>query len=76
MTTTLDQINTYRSVVGSEMGDPVPVQQLPTMMDNVVPPSTVVQFPGGFFRRLFPPKLLGIDRPVPKLLVKPKVQVS
>ncbi len=47
--TALDQINTYRSVVGSEMGDPVPVQQLPTTMDDMVPPSTVVQFGGGFF---------------------------
>ncbi|MCP4544725.1 MAG: hypothetical protein GY832_47100, partial [Chloroflexi bacterium] len=28
VTTMLDQINTYRSVVGREMGDPVPVQQL------------------------------------------------
>ncbi len=76
MTTMLDQINTYRSVVGSDMGDPVPVQQLPTMMDDVVPPSMVVQFPGGFFRRPFPPKPLRIDRPVPKPLIKLKVQVS
>ncbi len=72
----LDQINTYCSVVGSEMGDPVLVQQLPTTMDDVVPPSTVVQFPGGFFKRPFPPKPLRIDRPVPKPLVKPKAQVS
>ncbi len=40
----LDQINTYRSIVGSEMGDPVLVQLLPTTMDDTVPPSTVVQF--------------------------------
>ncbi len=61
ITTTLDQINAYRSVVGSEMGDPVPVQQLPTTMDDVVPPSTAVQFPGGFFKRPLLPRLLRID---------------
>ncbi len=46
----LDQINTYCSVVGSEMGDLVPVQLLPTTMDDTVPPSTVVQFREGFFK--------------------------
>ncbi len=46
----LDQINTYCSIVGSEMGDPVPVQQLPTMMDDTVPLLTVIRFREGFFK--------------------------
>ncbi len=46
----LDQINTYCSIVGSEMGDLVPVQQLPTAMDDMVPPLTVIQFWEGFFK--------------------------
>ncbi len=76
LTTALQQISTYRSVVGSEMGDPVPVQQLPTTMDDAVPPSTLVQSPGGFIRRPFPPKPLRIDRQAPKPLVKLTPQVS
>ncbi|MCP4535760.1 MAG: hypothetical protein GY832_01275 [Chloroflexi bacterium] len=44
VTMALDQINTYRSIVGSEMGDPVPVQQLPTTMDDTVPPLMVIRF--------------------------------
>ncbi len=77
VTMTLDQINTYRSVVGSEMGDLVPVQLLPTTMDDTVPPSTVVQFQEGFFKRPLP---LGnqfvIDRPMLKPLVKLVLQRS
>ncbi len=46
----LDQINTYRSIVGSEMGDPVLVQQLLTMTDDTVPPSTIIQVWEGFFK--------------------------
>ncbi len=50
VTTALEQINTYRSVVGSEMGDPVPMQQLPTAMDEVVPLGTAVAFTRDFFK--------------------------
>ncbi len=50
MTTALDQIHTYRSVFGSKMGDLVPMQQLPTMMDDTMPPSSIVQFTTGFFK--------------------------
>ncbi|MCP4541974.1 MAG: hypothetical protein GY832_33005, partial [Chloroflexi bacterium] len=75
MTTMLDQINTYRSVVGSEMGDPVPVQLLPTTMDDTVPPLTVVQFREGFFKWPLPPgDQFRINRPMPKPLVKPMLQ--
>ncbi|MCP4545746.1 MAG: hypothetical protein GY835_04675 [bacterium] len=55
LTAALDQIDTYRSVVGSELGDPVPLQQLPTTMDEVVPPTAVTAFGDGFFKRPRPP---------------------
>ncbi len=48
--TALDQIHTYRSIFGSEMGDLVPTQQLLTTMDDTVPPSSIVQFTTGFFK--------------------------
>ncbi|MCP4549310.1 MAG: hypothetical protein GY835_22890, partial [bacterium] len=73
----LDQINTYRSIVGSEMGDPVPVQQLPTTMDDTVPPPMVIRFREGFFKRPLPPvPQFRIDLPAPKPLVKPTPQQS
>ncbi len=73
----LDQINTYRSIVGSEMGDPVPVQQHPAMMDNIVPPLMVIQFREGFFKWPLPPApQFRIDQPAPKPLVKPMPQQS
>ncbi len=73
----LDQISAYRSVVGSEMGDPVPIQQLPMMMDDTVPLSMVLQFRPGFFKRpLPPPPQFKIDRPPPKPLAKPTPQQS
>ncbi|MCP4547104.1 MAG: hypothetical protein GY835_11615 [bacterium] len=50
VTSMLDQLSTYRSVMWSEMGDPVPMQQLPMMTDDTVPPSTVLQFQPGFFK--------------------------
>ncbi len=72
MTTALEQINTYRSVVGSEMGDPVPMQQLPMMMDEIVPPTMAVQFTEGFFRWPRPPlPQFHIDKPVLGAMVKP-----
>ncbi len=76
-TMALDQINTYRSVVGSEMGDPVLVQQLPTMMDDTMPLSTVIQSREGFFKRpLLPVQQFRIDQLAPKPLVKPTLQQS
>ncbi|MCP4548085.1 MAG: hypothetical protein GY835_16600 [bacterium] len=50
LVTTLDQIDSFRSVIGSEMGDPVPRQQLPTTMDEVVPPTLAAAFGEGFFK--------------------------
>ncbi len=73
----LDQLCTYCSVVGSKMGDPVPIQQLPTMTDDTVPPSTVLQFWPGFFKQLLlPPPQFKIDKPPPKPLAKPMPQQS
>ncbi|MCP4545094.1 MAG: hypothetical protein GY835_01355, partial [bacterium] len=46
----LDQIDTYRSIIGSELGDPVPYQQLPTTMDEVVPPTVATAFGDGYFK--------------------------
>ncbi len=43
-TSMLHQISAWRSVMGSEMGDSVPTQQLLMTMDDTVPPSTVLQF--------------------------------
>ncbi len=50
VTSMLDQLSAYCSVVGSKMGDPVLMQQLPTMTDDTVPPSMVLQFRPGFFK--------------------------
>ncbi len=50
MTSMLDQLSSWRSIAGSEMGDLVPMQQLLTMMDDTVPPSTVLQFRQGLFK--------------------------
>ncbi|MCP4548669.1 MAG: hypothetical protein GY835_19605 [bacterium] len=47
---TLEQIDTFRSVIGSEMGDLVPHHQLPTTMDDVVPATLVAPFRDGFFK--------------------------
>ncbi len=44
MTSMLDQLSAWRSIMGSEMGDPVLTQQLPTMTDDTVPASMVLQF--------------------------------
>ncbi len=55
------------------MGDPVPTQQLPTVTDETVPPSTVLQFKPGYFKQplLLPPQF-GIDKLLtPKLTPKP-----
>ncbi|MCP4535662.1 MAG: hypothetical protein GY832_00775 [Chloroflexi bacterium] len=77
VTSMLDQISTYRSVVGSEKGDLVPTQQLPMTMDDTVPPSTVLQFWPGFFKwPLPPPPQFKIDKPLPKPLSKPTPQQS
>ncbi|MCP4549659.1 MAG: hypothetical protein GY835_24655, partial [bacterium] len=77
LTTALQQISTYRSVVGSEMGDPVPLQQLPTMMDEVVPPTAATAFKDGFFKRPLPPvNRFYIDRPAPEPLTKPMPRQS
>ncbi|MCP4549215.1 MAG: hypothetical protein GY835_22405, partial [bacterium] len=77
LTTALQQISTYRSVVGSEMGDPVPMQHLPAAMDEVVPPSTAVAFPVSFFRRpQRPAPKFPIDRPAAGMLARPQPQLS
>ncbi len=71
----LDQISAYRSVVGSKMGDPVPMQQLPMTMDDTVPPLMVLQFRPGFFKRPLPPlPQFKIDKQPPKPLAKPMPQ--
>ncbi len=77
VTMALDQISTWCSIVGSEMGDPVLMQQLPTMMDDTVPPSMVIRFWEGFFKRPLPPlPQFKIDKPAPKLLSKPMSRQS
>ncbi len=55
------------------MGDPVPTQQLPMVMDETVPPLTVLQFKPGFFKWLLPlPPQFRIDKPLtPKPMPKP-----
>ncbi len=77
VTTALEQINTYRSIMGSEMGDPVPTQQLPMTMDEVVPPTTAVAFKDRFFKRPLPPgPKPPIDRPTPGAVTKPMPRQS
>ncbi len=77
MTMVLDQINMYCSIVGSEVRDPVLTQQLPTTMDDTVPPSMVIKFWDSFFK--WPLPLLPqfrINRPTPKPLSKPMLEQS
>ncbi|MCP4545849.1 MAG: hypothetical protein GY835_05205, partial [bacterium] len=77
VTTALDQINTYHSIVGSELGDPVPLQQLPTTMDEVVPPTAATAFADGFFKQPRPPvNRFYIDRPAAEPLTKPMPRPS
>ncbi len=49
-TSMLHQISAWRSILGSKMGDPVLMQQLPTAMDETMPPLTALQFRLGFFK--------------------------
>ncbi len=71
ITTVLDQIATYRSVFRSEMGDPVPTQQLPTTMDDAVPPLSIIAFRPNVFKWPWPrPPQLLIDRPTPQPLAR------
>ncbi len=51
----LDQIDTYRSIVGSELGDPVPLQQLPTTLNEVLPATAATAFADGLVKRPRPP---------------------
>ncbi|MCP4548021.1 MAG: hypothetical protein GY835_16270, partial [bacterium] len=71
MVMALEQINTYRSVLGSEMGDPVPIQQLPTTLDEVVPPTAATAFKEGFFRRPLLVAQFKIDQKAPRAVVRP-----
>ncbi len=50
MTMMLQQITSWRSILGSEMGDPAPAQQLPTALDEAVLMSMVMHFHPGFFK--------------------------
>ncbi len=78
VTTALQQISTYRSIVGSEMGDPVPTQQLPAVVPPaVVPPSSAVAFTTNFFKRpKWPAPKFPIDWPAPGVLTKPMLRLS
>ncbi len=67
----LQQITSWRSVLGNEMGDPAPAQQLPTALDEAVPPLMVMHFRPGFFKRPHPPPQFRIDKPLmPKSTTK------
>ncbi|MCP4548066.1 MAG: hypothetical protein GY835_16505 [bacterium] len=71
MVTALDQINSYRSVFGSEMGDPVLIQQLPMTLDEVVPPTAATAFKPGFFRWPYPVTRFKIDQQAQGAVAKP-----
>ncbi len=67
----LQQITSWRSVLGSEMGDPALAQQLLTALDEAVPPLMVMHFHPGFFKRPHPLLQFGIDKPLaPKSMTK------
>ncbi len=44
MTVQIEQIDTWRSSLGSEMGDPAPAQQQVTGLDEVIPTTTVMHY--------------------------------
>ncbi len=63
----LQQITSWRSVLGSKMGDLALAQQLPTALDETVPPSTALHLRPGFFKQPLPPPQFGIGKlPMPK----------